>query len=359
METTLLYLVIFTIIHCVSSEEDHPDDWPAECEPDGGTGGYGHPDWWCTHPLCYKKPDESPIDIDTSDLVNGDGTCTARLDWKIDWRHDLFQIENNGHSVAITPMDFDAHDMLSPWNDRLNAIATFETENTPFTDESDHDEYCLAGFHFHWGVDGTVGSEHRIDGKAFPLEAHFVHYACEYGTAEVAKDKGLESAKDDEVVDHSLAVVSILFEESSDDNPAFDVILSDEVVEQIHEGENKVVIGNQRILKDLIPLGASKGGYFAYKGSLTTPPCTDDVNWIVLKTHGSVSTKQLDQFRKMQDEDGEEIDRNWRSTQDTFNDVWHCNADSTEKYRYRKHGRKHRYRHASYEGSFSGSYSGW
>ena len=36
-------------------------------------------------------------------------------------------------------------------------------------------KFLLWQFHFHWGKDDTQGSEHRVDGREFPMEVHFVH----------------------------------------------------------------------------------------------------------------------------------------------------------------------------------------
>ncbi len=36
--------------------------------------------------------------------------------------------------------------------------------------------FRLAQLHFHWGEKATFGSEHLVDGRAFPLEMHLVHY---------------------------------------------------------------------------------------------------------------------------------------------------------------------------------------
>ena len=49
----------------------------------------------------------------------------------------------------------------------------------------DHEWFCLDSFHFHWGTSDLYGSEHYVDGGAFPLEVHFVHYSwygiyCEF-----------------------------------------------------------------------------------------------------------------------------------------------------------------------------------
>ncbi len=49
---------------------------------------------------------------------------------------------------------------------------------------------------------------------------------------------------------------------------------------------------------DLLPEGAS---YYSYAGSLTTPPCSEEVRWHVLTEPIQVSEEQLDAFEKLYD----------------------------------------------------------
>ena len=50
---------------------------------------------------------------------------------------------------------------------------------------------------------------------------------------------------------------------------------------------------------DAAALLPAQQGYYAFKGSLTTPPCSENVQWQVLKTPVELSRKQLDAFRKL------------------------------------------------------------
>ena len=43
--------------------------------------------------------------------------------------------------------------------------------------------YQFAGLHFHWGSESNEGSEHTVEGKAYPLELHLVHFNSEYGSS--------------------------------------------------------------------------------------------------------------------------------------------------------------------------------
>jgi carbonic anhydrase len=45
------------------------------------------------------------------------------------------------------------------------------------------------------------------------------------------------------------------------------------------------------------------GAHYRYSGSLTTPPCTEGVLWLVIKEAGAVSREQVEQFVKLIGED--------------------------------------------------------
>jgi len=120
-------------------------------------------------------------------------------------------------------------------------------------------KYNLLQFHFH------SPSEHQIHGKHADMVAHLVH-------------------KSD---DGQLAVVAVLFERGTENSflsPIWRVIPK-------HKGEEKL----HRTLKMMELLPADKR-YFNYAGSLTTPPCSEGVNWNILTTNVTVSKAQLEAF---------------------------------------------------------------
>ena len=50
---------------------------------------------------------------------------------------------------------------------------------------------------------------------------------------------------------------------------------------------------------DVMPLFPEGQSHFRLNGSLTTPPCTEGVNWVVFKTAVNASKAQLDAMRDM------------------------------------------------------------
>lgn len=126
----------------------------------------------------------------------------------------------------------------------------------------DGTHYALLQFHFH------TPSEEKVAGMAFPMVAHFVHKSAA----------------------GSLAVVAVLLKEGKQ-NPALAQVL-DTLPAQ---GTTHALAGTF----DPTPILPEKRGYYAFQGSLTTPPCSENVRWQVLKEPIEVSREQVAAFRKL------------------------------------------------------------
>lgn len=124
-------------------------------------------------------------------------------------------------------------------------------------------EYQLVQFHFHHP------SEEKINGKAFPLVAHLVHKSA----------------------DGKLAVVAVLFKLGKE-NAALQPVFADLPAK---EGETKTLAAGLNP-GDLLPADRA---YYAFMGSLTTPPCSEEVRWQVLKSPVELSAAQLKAFKKL------------------------------------------------------------
>lgn len=121
-------------------------------------------------------------------------------------------------------------------------------------------QFDLKQFHFH------APSENHINGRSYPMEAHLVH-----------ADK-----------DGNLAVVALMFKEGAE-NKALAKIWP---LIPKNAGEKSALPSPFDVAKLLPP----NKDYYRFNGSLTTPPCTEGVRWLVMKTPVSVSKEQVEAF---------------------------------------------------------------
>ena len=115
---------------------------------------------------------------------------------------------------------------------------------------------------------------------------HLVHYNSKYNNASEAVD-GNER--------NGLAVISVLFEISKEDNEKLEPIIRK--THAVREVDGEVVSRglDGAALDDLLP--KDKENFFTYEGSLTTPDCNEVVSWIVLKDKATISENQIKLFR--------------------------------------------------------------
>ncbi len=125
----------------------------------------------------------------------------------------------------------------------------------------DGHDYELKQFHFH------SPSENQIDGKSHPMEAHLVH-----------ADK-----------DGNLAVVALMFDESAEDNAGLEQFWS----QMPAKAEETTALTAKTDVSKLLP---ADHDYYRFNGSLTTPPCTEGVVWLVMKQPVTVSKAQIEKF---------------------------------------------------------------
>jgi carbonic anhydrase len=157
---------------------------------------------------------------------------------QFDYKPSAFRVLDNGHTVQVN---------VEPGNSIEVMGRRFE----------------LAQFHFH------RPSEERIDGKQFDMVVHLVH-----------KD-----------VAGRLAVVAVLLERGS----AHALVQSVWNNLPLEKGDEV----SARAPLDLNQLLPQDTRYFTYMGSLTTPPCSEGVLWMVMQQPVSVSAEQIDVFARL------------------------------------------------------------
>jgi carbonic anhydrase len=165
-------------------------------------------------------------------------------DLSVDYPDEVtFDASDNGHTVQISPSG--------------RASVT-----------SDGDRFDLVQIHFH------TPSEHEIDGAKADAEFHFVHADAE----------------------GDLLVVGVLANEGAEFGAWVPFI--DAAGAPTHKGDNVI---------DLAALLPESLDHFEYEGSLTTPPCSEGVEWRVLQTPIELSAGQLAQLRSAHDDNARPV----------------------------------------------------
>ena len=155
-----------------------------------------------------------------------------------DYRPTGFSVVDNGHTVQVNVGPGNALELMGR-------------------------RFDLVQFHFH------RPSEERINGRAFDMVAHLVH-----------KD-----------AQGRLAVVAVLLDRGSA-QPLVQTIWNNLPLEK---GEPLAA----RVSLDLNQLLPEDRRYYTYMGSLTTPPCSEGVLWVVMQQPVSVSLEQIDIFSRL------------------------------------------------------------
>ena len=202
-----------------------------------GYTGHGGPEEWADlspeNIMCKKGTSQSPVNIQESVSVTTKGLQKIGFNYSGVCTRGVL---NNGHTIQV---NFESGSSI-----KIDGI-----------------EFNLKQVHFH------TPSENQINSKNFPLEAHFVHASK----------------------DGALAVLALMFEEGKEN----------QIIKKIWENmpsEADKTAPLELTAKDISTLLPKNRSYYRFNGSLTTPPCSEGVRWLVLKNYSKISKNQVEEF---------------------------------------------------------------
>ncbi|ELE9246678.1 carbonic anhydrase family protein [Enterobacter kobei] len=196
--------------------------------------GEGSPEHWGELDEAYKTCQNGM----NQSPINIESTANAHFSpLKTHYSDGPMTLTNNGHTIQAS-----------------------EKADTRDTITLDNQAWTLQQFHFH------APSENTVHGKKYAMEMHLVH-----------KNNAGE-----------LTVVAVMFDKGVA-NPELDKLWS--VMPQ--QAEQNISIKQDLNLNKLLPVNKT---YWRFSGSLTTPPCSEGVTWIVLKHPLTLSAEQLEKF---------------------------------------------------------------
>ncbi|XP_037296587.1 carbonic anhydrase 7 isoform X2 [Manduca sexta] len=173
-------------------------------------------------------------------------------------------------------------------------------------------DYVFSQMHFHWGDNDTFGSEDKINHRSFPMELHMVFFKEEYKSVS-------------EAVKHQdgLTVLAFFYELDRHFHPAYDDITS--ALTNVTEPYTSVVMSHPFSFLNILPYDLKR--YFTYRGSLTTPPCSEVVIWLDFEQPIRLTHEQIETFRELKSAHGK-ITHNFRPIQPIGDRVVFYNIDN-------------------------------
>lgn len=221
------------------------------------------PAHWGEHFKPAAGQEQSPIDI-----------CTASAEFD--------------EHLAATPLSFSYDENCFRFVE--NTGSSFNVTGTPEAHSNVHggpvkNNYKFLQFHIHWGKGNNEGSEHTVDGHSSEAELHIVNW-----NTDLYKTPG-EAASSDK---HDGLIVLGVMLKVGHANSELEKIVSS--LRDVQFKGQKVALKETLNIAGLLPENPE---YWTYKGSLTTPPCFESVQWVVFRDQLELSEEQLEAFRNL------------------------------------------------------------
>ena len=241
-----------------TSENAHPaqekTSHEKETPPWSYEGEHGPAHWGQFAPLALSGIRQSPIDLVVDRALNPRNLAPMSFHYQ----DSIMALKNTGHTIQADC-------------DPANGVII------------DGHLYNLLHFHFH------ARSEHLIDGRDYPMEVHLVHVISNQQNEDLPPT--LASTKP---APKSLAVIGVMIKEGRPNELIKDLWTE---IPKTGDAPLRYKIKGQNASAFLPPAG--KRSFFRYNGSLTTPPCTENVLWTVMTEPIEFSKNQIDTFKKL------------------------------------------------------------
>ncbi|KUY29879.1 carbonic anhydrase [Elizabethkingia ursingii] len=183
---------------------------------------------------CNENGNQSPINIVISQVKNDNSLPIIEYHYN---DADVKNIEDNGHSLQF--------------NFNKGSFIKYQGKS-----------YELIQFHAH------EEAEHTIDGMRYPLELHFVHKAA----------------------DGSVLVIGIMVKDGME-NSYFEKLSVFKAIAKNSKENTDIIFNPQKMYPD-------NKAYYMYSGSLTTPPCSGNVIWILFKSPITMTEDEIASIAK-------------------------------------------------------------
>ncbi|KAF8042653.1 hypothetical protein BT93_A1097 [Corymbia citriodora subsp. variegata] len=247
VSSALLLSLLATSLHVASTQSGEVEDetgfsYIVGSDRGPEKWGYLKEEWRA----CSEGRMQSPVD-----LAGEHVDVTPYRGLRRNYERSHAYVKNRGHDLRL----------------RWKEAGSIEVDGRP---------YFLQQCHWHHP------SEHAINNRSYPLELHMVHSASDAG------------------VEDNTVVVGLMYE-IGEPNAFIDEVLR-RIMSETHCKEIEVKEEIEIGVIDPRKITWGEHSYYRYNGSLTTPPCTEGVKWIVNKEPSSVSEEQIWLLRRLVDD---------------------------------------------------------
>ncbi len=215
--------------------------------------------------LCGKGKKQSPINIATSEVAASD------FELHKEYAGNYVEISNNGHTITSKAGRY------------IDIFESIEDDGS----KTQH-RYELIQFHFHTLSEHTVSLSPLDTPRHYDMELHLVH----------ADKQG------------NLAVLGVFIQEGMY-NETLGELFSN-LTKATHQKknshsknkQNNAEISIAKLTTDYTSLLPSESDIYIYSGSLTTPPCSENVQWMVFIEPIHMSRQQIQNYRMLFTDNG-------------------------------------------------------